>query len=57
MAEDRDLLLRRVTQAQKPPTWALSQSPRGGNDSRDENKEGRGHRTKLRRAEPSPWQR
>lgn len=49
MAEDRDLLLRRVTQAQKPPTWALSQSPRGGNDSRDENKEGRGHRTKLRR--------
>ena len=30
MAEDRDLLLRRVKQAQKPPTWALSQSPRGG---------------------------
>ena len=49
MAEDRDLLLRRVKQAQKPPTWALSQSPRGGNDSRDENKGGSGHRSKLRR--------
>lgn len=27
MAEDRDLLLRRVTQAQKPPTWALLRAP------------------------------
>ena len=27
MAEDRDLLLRRVKQAQKPPTWALLRAP------------------------------